>query len=121
MNEKEIVIEIDNIKSGKANIISFYRNNKLINRAPLKLKEKSEAYEYHYRHHFDGDDLAKIHAKQSSINPYEGQGSINEWANNTKRSLKKLIMDGKFNRIFTKGNTRYNIKLVWVTKEARVK
>lgn len=117
MNERVITIEIDKIKSGKANIISFYRNNKLIDQAPLKLKEKSEAYKYNFRHHFDGDDLAKINAKQSSVYPYDGRGSINEWADETKRSLKTLIIDGKFNRIFTKGNTKYNIKLVWIPSE----
>ncbi|MEQ2525151.1 hypothetical protein EKG37_06860 [Robertmurraya yapensis] len=117
MLKKEIVIEIDAIKSGKANIISFYRKNKLIDRAPLRLKDKSEAYNYHYRHHFDGDDLQKINSKQSSIVPYAGQGAINEWTSETKSSLKKLIIDGKFNRIFTKGNTKYNIKLVWVPAE----
>lgn len=115
MNQKEIVIEIDEIKSGKANIISFYRKNKLIDRAPLKLKTKSEPFNYHYRHHFDGDDLVKINAKQSSVFPYNGEGKINEWADETKRSLKTLITEGKFNRIFTKGNTKYNVKLVWVS------
>lgn len=117
MNEKEIIIEIDKIKSGKANIISFYRKNKLIDRAPLKLKDKSESYNYNYRHHFDGDDLVKINAKQSSVFPYDGRGKINEWADETKRSLRQLIMDGKFNRVFTKGTTKYSIKLVWVSGE----
>lgn len=114
MKEKKITIEIDTIKSGKANIISFYRNNKLIDCAPLKLKDKSETYKYKFRHHFDGDDLAKINAKQSSVTPYDGRGSINEWADETKRSLQSLIVDGKFNKIFTKGDTKYNIKLVWI-------
>lgn len=117
MNKKEITIEIDSIKSGKANIISFYRKNKIIDRSPLKLKDKSETYNYNYRYHFDGDDLAVISAKQPSINPYDGQGSINEWADETKRSLKTLIMDGKFNRNFIKGNTKYKVKLVWVTTD----
>ncbi|WP_413355590.1 hypothetical protein AA0X71_12160 [Robertmurraya sp. 2P01SA] len=117
MNEKEIIIEIDKIKSGKANIISFYRKNRLINRAPLKLKDKSDTYNYQHRHHFDGDDLEKISAKQSSVSPYDGQGKINVWADETKSSLQQLILDGKFNRVFTKGNTKYNIKLVWVSGE----
>jgi hypothetical protein len=117
MNEKEITIEIDTIKSGKANIISFYRKNKLIDRSPLKVKDKSETYKYNHRHHFDGDDLAKINAKQSSVTPYSGRGSINEWADETKNSLQTLIMDGKFNRIFTKGNTKYKVKLIWVASE----
>lgn len=117
MNKKVITIEIDSIKSGKANIISFYRKNKLIDRRPLKLKDKSETYKYNHRHHFDGDDLAVICAKQPSVTPYDGKGSINKWADETKKSLQSLIMDGKFNRNFIKGNTKYKVKLVWVPNE----
>ncbi|MCT8140522.1 hypothetical protein H1D32_24320 [Anaerobacillus sp. CMMVII] len=114
MQTNEIIIEVDQVRSGKVNIISFYRENKLINKPMLKLKAGSERYNYYYRHHLDGDDLVLLSKRLPGIYPYDGRKSTNDWADEMKREFKRLIVNGDFDKRLEKDEVVYDIRFVWV-------
>ncbi|OIJ09304.1 hypothetical protein BKP35_16670 [Anaerobacillus arseniciselenatis] len=116
MELETITIEVDEVKSGKVNIISFYRKGQLIDRPPLQAKLKSEEYHYHYRHHLDGDDLERLNTRFPTIFPFDDRKSINDWADEMKREFQRLISDGRLDRQVEKDGIIYEIRLVWVRK-----
>jgi phosphodiesterase/alkaline phosphatase D-like protein len=116
MDTQHITIDIDKVASGKVNIISFYRKKRLIDEAPLKLKQSSDKYTYKYSHHFDGNDLDRLNNQFPSIFSYDKRKSINDWSNEMKREFKSLIMDGKLDQTKTIDGITYRIQFRWVSE-----
>ncbi|MEK3796793.1 hypothetical protein MHI18_00805 [Peribacillus sp. FSL H8-0477] len=114
MNNREIIIEIDKITSGKNNIISFVRNNEQINFPPLTLKPYSTISEYNYNHHFDKEDLIKLNKQYPSIHPNDTNENINIWAKNIKAAFKQLIQTGDFDRTYNYHGDKVSVKYIWV-------
>ncbi|WP_163100697.1 hypothetical protein [Peribacillus alkalitolerans] len=114
MQVKEVVIEIDNITSGKKNVLSFYRKNKQINISPLLLKSSSESSEYNFSHHFDKEDLIRLNKTFPSIYAKEDDENINQWIDSMRFAFKTIIENGEFNKTFSENKQDLNVKFIWV-------
>jgi hypothetical protein len=116
MVDHEIIIEIDQVTSGKKNVISFCRKNKQINTPPLLLKSSSESSDYSYNHHFDKDDLINLNKIYPSIYPKLGNKNVNEWAENMKSAFKQLIEKGKLDKTLHIDEKIISVKFLWINK-----
>ncbi|AXH99783.1 hypothetical protein DV702_08585 [Sporosarcina sp. PTS2304] len=116
MTNREIIIEIDKVTSGKKNVISFERKGNQIDRAPLKLKKQSVSSKYKYSHHFDKDDLQKIHQVFPSIYPHPYDYEIEAWGERMKKAFRELIETGQFDKTYDLEDGPVTVKYVWVTK-----
>lgn len=116
MIDKEVIIEIDKITSGKNNIISFVRNGVQVDEPLLKLKSHSDVSEYYYNHHFDKEDLERLSEQYSPIRANYSDENINDWAEETKAAFQYLIETGQFDKVYHYQNKKILAKFVWINK-----
>ena len=114
---KEYIIEVDEIRTGKVGIFTFYRKGRILDEGMFRVKEKNQYY--NYRHHIDAENFDRwCEISKERIFQFDEKVFIaTEWENLMKYEIYNLISNGALNRTVIKDNISYDIKVVWKGSE----